>query len=329
MGRSDKYWCKFPRAAVPVTRGDPILRSLFVTLCVWANIEDSPAPNGASSILIKAGQIKTTSKELAFDIGCDHKTIPRKLKTLESCGLISISKAYRGVIISVTHLGIDLGFGDGSTNLSVAIDTSKSRIPDATQPQSRFPCIRELEKENKNGGGDARARVIESPPLQISNLIGKGEIEKGDTPPEAGHVLSEHAKALKLRWLVRTQKYARMRVLNDSEVNTAIIEMAMIYSYPELSRILEYLESSPNSKAAKEFITPMDYRQKFFGGLTLLETVFIEATQTPEGKAVEDRKKAEAKELKKRRLEQEESAKRAAEDSRDRPKGWLKTIMQS
>lgn len=195
MARFDRGWCQFPRKAIQLTRKDPLLRAVLCTLCAWANVEDSPDnKNGAKLIQIRAGQLVTSAEELANDLDCERKTVTRKLKLLVAYNLISLAKAYRGVLITVLHLSRI----EDSTNLSTTKDSRESRpgpvprpvprpVPDLSLDLSTaVPRIEEKEKEiTKEEELNARAR--EDFLSGISNSIENSDAGKRDTSPEAGH----------------------------------------------------------------------------------------------------------------------------------------------
>lgn len=294
-----------------IMKRDPCMKTLWLTIVSWANTVDDWDHAGKSKIKVKRGQLLTSAIELGEEIGCDRRVVKRYLDQFTALEMILPKTMYRGCLITV--LDYDC--------MTYTTEAWRSRHSPETVTRHGHDNVIEtvtrmthnkIKSKNKNKKGGEEAPHF----LKKSNPDESGNQDRAPTPAESNkNPPPAEAIRLRERWGARCRELVKMRSFSDLQIDDEIAKMAVFYTHAELHRMLDYLEMS-QSKVAKELITPFDHSKKFFAGpATLLEQAVIESKLTAEGKALQERKKTEEREIEKKRLEEEDKRKMRSQEA--------------
>lgn len=328
MARFSGGWAPIPRKYISITR-DILDRAILTTLFWWANPETSFAPNGKSKIEIQRGELKTSWDELAEELRTDRRIIKRRCEKFAIAEILTIRTEgiYRGCIIKcldyppkkikkVTKNGRADGIGFGRADgIPQTIDTQgiadsagHDMVGHYGHDMDTYLINKNLTKKNKKGGEGEAALAAEEPPsfksleeLEIGNGIEKAHISPVDKkePPE-------EANALLIRWEGYAQKTCPNTPFKRFREMSAIMKMAEISSYAELSQVLTLLENPIDEKLIKlshEFKLPSQFSKAYYDEGSRFDVVIKFAREILNKKEIQ-RKKEE--------LETDKKAKRDA-----------------
>lgn len=285
----------------------------MATLCIWAAVEPTKK--------LQIGQVLTSDEDLADELGVSRLTIFRKLKILVENGFITLARdGGRGRIVSVSH--VVQPCYKSRTARDTAHDTSQPLVQQGLRSNheqlviqdvnNKRTHIEEREKEKREGEGEPRPfnkSLIEEG--NGESVIGNGQLEVGN-----GQIASTPGGLTQLgeAWYGTAKKRLPGSELDVSGFHRTLEAYHKDYTLEELTAIHE-LTQTPGSKVGKDFITPMDGKNQFFGtGRTLIQEAYNQVLYSkPKEKPPTDIYSKQA-DLNKKHSQRSEQYKTAIED---------------
>lgn len=292
MAHGSELWSKFPDAIHAYINTDILLYRLMGTLCFKAAKFDETT----GQLRLKKGQLITSHRGLAEELGTVRSQIERKLKLLEKKELITIkSERNVGTLITVCCMALPesgalMGHEkkkSGARNGArkpikkqevKPIHGSPNGAPLGHHVGEKWGFLLDIDKEKRGGEGEAAVPPT-PPPLENDkneNEIGNGDPLREEVSIKPGHVVLNEVNALALEWYGRIIEFNPQAHLNEFDISDDLEEiMSRGWTLEKLSLVLTFLQNGAH-KICGEFISPSQFEQNFFGQ-TYIEAAFAQA----------------------------------------------------